>query len=252
MAVSTMTLQYTFPQELYTQEMAGQGKENTKKSDYCSLSGLIERFRNGEYTDQIEKVEIEVEFSRVVNGVLVASLDSFSTFEVSDDELLTDEGILFARKWLHESLTINFSSLGIVRLLWQSPYRVTEVLTDDSNLISFEKAKDIFETMYRIKYSGWLHDMIDGARNQGAETTIKHEGEVTEVRLSMRRITEQNNIERGLLVPVWDFYGSVRSYATVVATNETWLASSHPWTPGEPIMTINAIDGTIIDLAKGY
>lgn len=67
---------------------------------------------------------------------------------------------------------------------------------------------------------------------------------LTEVRLSLRRIAEQNSVESGLIVPVWDFYATVR-----IAAKDGRVAYQES---SDPILTVNAIDGSVIDIAKGY
>jgi hypothetical protein len=65
---------------------------------------------------------------------------------------------------------------------------------------------------------------------------------VTEVRLEMMRVVEQGSIENGLLIPVWNFYG-VRERTYKGEMDET----------GQYILLcINAVDGSIIDISKGY
>ena len=81
----------------------------------------------------------------------------------------------------------------------------------------------------------------EGLENGGLEYTGY---DIQKVVLTLRRIQEQNASDVGLLVPVWDFYGS-----------ETIEYSGEPRTTLErelPILTINAIDGSVIDLTKGY
>ena len=58
-------------------------------------------------------------------------------------------------------------------------------------------------------------------------------------------VSEQDKIYSGLLVPVWDFYGP-RSWT---------LGTGEPYTfydPDQSLLTINAVDGTIIDRSLGY
>ena len=68
---------------------------------------------------------------------------------------------------------------------------------------------------------------------------------IEKVTLTLRRIMEQNNAENGFFVPVWDFYG----------TTQTTYKNEPPsefFSNNRPLLTINAIDGTVIDLNRGY
>jgi hypothetical protein len=56
---------------------------------------------------------------------------------------------------------------------------------------------------------------------------------------------ERDSYTTGLLVPVWNFYGTF-SFPDEQDAREV----SHY--EENPVLTINAIDGSVIDLGKGY
>ena len=87
---------------------------------------------------------------------------------------------------------------------------------------TFEDIKEIFEQMVTI-----------------ANATEKVETNVTvnEVKLRYERISEKDSFDTGLLVPAWDFIG--RKWDDY---------ESHDGS----VLTINAIDGSIIDRELGY
>ena len=60
----------------------------------------------------------------------------------------------------------------------------------------------------------------------------------------MLRIIEPNAADSGLLVPAWDFYGTRTIKYIDGAENAT--------SSNMILLSVNAIDGTIIDLSKGY
>ncbi|MBR3037532.1 MAG: hypothetical protein IKI52_02400, partial [Clostridia bacterium] len=66
---------------------------------------------------------------------------------------------------------------------------------------------------------------------------------VDDVQLGLFRIREQNSPDTGLLVPVWFFTGS--------QVND-WDEQINQWGTSSPLCVINAIDGSIIDVHKGY
>mgnify|MGYP005831456645 FL=1 len=63
---------------------------------------------------------------------------------------------------------------------------------------------------------------------------------IHEVKLGLMRITEQNSKDTGLIIPVWDFMGTYEEKETFFDDTYTSL------------LTINAIDGSIIDRGLGY
>ena len=87
---------------------------------------------------------------------------------------------------------------------------------------------------------------VDNARIVNGEGIVSYKIELTRARLSLQRVMERNNFTSGLLIPVWNFYGrAVSAYAS----GETYDNAPYD---GGPLLSINAIDGSIIDLARGY
>lgn len=75
----------------------------------------------------------------------------------------------------------------------------------------------------------------------------KEDIEISRVTLSLHRIIEQNSNESGLLVPAWNFYGK-----QISTLNDPDGYSEPIETLNQSFLTINAIDGSIIDISKGY
>ena len=76
-----------------------------------------------------------------------------------------------------------------------------------------------------------------------SEEIVNARYDVDKILLSLQRINEQDSAENGLLIPVWTFYGDSTFH----------YANGHSSTKTEQgFLTINAIDGSIIDRALGY
>ena len=65
--------------------------------------------------------------------------------------------------------------------------------------------------------------------------------DATRLRLSLMRINARDTFTRGLLVPVWTLYGV-----------EYYGSESEAFDGGWPKLIVNAVDGSIIDMHKGY
>jgi hypothetical protein len=175
--------------------------------------------KNGKYDGDAQDVCFKLELERTIDGIAVTSNGSSSY--IGD--------AMFGAQWFYEEFTIEVCRNGISSVAWRSPHRVTETVTEKSSMLSFNEIADVFHKMYRVKY--------DASGNSLA-------GEVTRVVLSLRRVMDQNNLGYGLFVPVWDFYGTM-----VVSYPEE---PSHVRMSDESLLTINAIDGSVVDLDKGY
>ena len=142
----------------------------------------------------------------------------------------------YAQPWLFEKLRIFVDGEGIRFLLWNSPSSLEEVVTENTAMLPFEDIQSIFEKMmpivdnpHIVTSSEWTSDIY-----------------IHEVRLGLMRVTERDIGQSGLLVPVWDFLGHSER---VHVDEEPIIEGQSGYTS---MLTINAIDGSIIDRLAGY
>ncbi len=134
--------------------------------------------------------------------------------------------------WMYEKVRIFIDGDGIVCFLWNSPYVVNDTVTGATAMLSFDEIHNTFKKMIPVVNN--IYDTSD----QG----LTCEMTVTEVRLGLMRITEENVGASGLLIPVWDFMGYTEDSNGQVNGREGCNA----------LLTINAIDGSVINRALGY
>jgi hypothetical protein len=141
--------------------------------------------------------------------------------------------------WPYEDMYIVIDDSGIVGFSWRSPYKVTGNVTENSNVLSFADAMNVFDTMALV-VNAW-EGYADGNPNlTGIDIKVDY------IRFGLTRVTEQNKRNSGLLVPCWDFFGTV---TYVMETDgQTRTFDDGP----VPVLTINAIDGSIINRSLGY
>jgi hypothetical protein len=165
-----------------------------------------------------------VQYVRKVAGVPVTYTSVESTWNDTQGE---------SWSWEYERMTFIVDDSGIVEMTWSAPYKIAETITPSAAMLSFSEIQDIFRKMIVVN----MKNLSDN----------KTDLNISEVRLGLARITEQNNLASGLLVPVWDFFGTaVYHYKT--GELQTYREN----VPGESYLTINAIDGSIIDRNLGY
>jgi hypothetical protein len=102
---------------------------------------------------------------------------------------------------------------------------------EDSALMPFPDIQSVFEKMMNITFE---------ARSKGLDNLTC---DINEIRLEMMRVVEQDSIENGLLIPVWNFYG--QEYWTTTNGNTEKRSDGI-------LLCVNAIDGSVIDTVKGY
>ena len=172
-----------------------------------------------------------ISFFREVNGVIVT----------------TDEGSSYVddawgKQWRYERLSISVCADGIYSVEWFSPHEITDVFTEDSALLPFSDIVNVFKLMFRVTHEP--QDEPVKPRTDGLDSRVRHDYTIERAVLSLRRIMERDNVESGLLIPVWDFYG----YETITYADGQTLTMPDVYS----LLTINAVDGSIIDVKKGY
>ncbi len=169
----------------------------------------------------------ELQYTRDIGGVPVA----YTSWSVGLPELpagVSAAEAVYIAPWDYEKLNFYVNDDGIVGMNWQSPCQLTDTVTEDAALMDFADVADIFQKMFTVKYDGEAMDVTIDA-----------------VRLSYMRVSEQDKNYTGLLVPVWDFYGS---QTRLLGNGETDTF----YDPDQSLLTINAVDGTVVDRSLGY
>lgn len=166
-------------------------------------------------------------YVRHVGGIPV----TYTNVPIACDD--TDDGIIWS--WAYEGMSFIVDDGGIVEMEWTEPYKIGETVIEDTAMLPFSKIQGVFEKM------------IIASTEYDADADV--ELNISEVRFGLARITEQDELVSGLLVPVWDFFGTRTTY---YENNDgqrdsyTHKDTTHPW------LTVNAIDGTVIDRSMGY
>ena len=207
-------------------------------------------------------------FSRLINDVPVY----YPGFGSSDNA----DGYAFS--WAHEALYFDVDNAGIANVEWDSPIKVNEIAEDNASLMPFEDISNICANMLSMNYAPVVQDAFEGK--------VTLDIEITDVELAILRIREQGGAQtEGLIVPIWVFRGvnkgtdengEVRylgSASSIFALQDRFAAGEiaaegyargnmnkmeqfYHYYPAEPalqnLLVINAVDGSIIDLDKGY
>ena len=144
----------------------------------------------------------------------------------------------YAPYWPIESITLYIDNEGIYELEWGGLYEMGETVVENANLRPFNDIEDTFFSMMTVMYE-------PEARN---DLTNEVNINVDRVELQLCRIAQQDEMESGLLVPVWCFYGNKTVDEQVV--NEGMM---YDWESGAPMcfIVINAIDGSVIEIDNG-
>ncbi|MDL2258735.1 DUF6034 family protein [Eubacteriales bacterium OttesenSCG-928-K08] len=183
-----------------------------------------------DYYSQTPQVQAyEIHCSRVVQGVQVTSDTFFHSRSAANDDF-------YSREWFYEEMLLYLDEQGVAMFRWSAPLSVNEIVVQNSQMQPFDTIVEIFEKMMMVQYEPQFKG------SEANKATI----EVTKAVLSLQRISEQNSVSEGLLIPTWNFYGRLTTFLP-----DGTSTSNDAYGP-VPLMTINAIDGSIIDPWNGY
>lgn len=162
-------------------------------------------------------------FLRKIDNVFVNNLTGF---KYSDGW----QGTEYVKKmWENEMVIVAVNDSGIVDFYYLSPLTIDKTVVEKSQIKSFEEIRDTFEKMVVVENA-----IKESGNEQDAKVSIK----VTDVKLVYSRISEKDSFDTGLVVPVWNFEGTMVDEFGDQRTGT--------------VLSINAIDGSVINQELGY
>jgi hypothetical protein len=193
--------------------------------------------QDGDNAGKVRHWFYSVRLSRVFEGACTTTSASMS--HNWDDDNRQDDS--FVSSWREEYIAAWIDRDGtLLDFSWRDKLKQTEVLSPETPLLPFDEIMELLKAQLNRVFT-W-EDHLDG--------TIV----IDDVELGLMRIREKNNMESGLLVPVWYFTGSF-VYADKQAQGRLDRGFSDSQAHHEeyrPLLVINAVDGSIIDVMKGY
>lgn len=150
--------------------------------------------------------------------------------------------------WDLENILLDVGKNGVLRFAWTSPSTQPVVRQAESTLLPFEEIAAIADTM--------LPEVIVGPKGTPLTQLDQYNGfdtrmdvDITKVSLSLMRIRDKGSLQ-GTIVPVWDFWGTSDWYdAEPNAYGYQEKGMNYDF---QPMLTLNAVDGTVVDRQLGY
>ncbi len=227
------------------QEAIQAGRELLEKLNLtgrvCSVAEPVAYVRQGQVVD----TGYELYFVRTVQGIpLNVTRETTYTLEGFKDLTMLRDGSSHAENdpnmgsWGNERICIRVSTKGIIAFEWYNPYEEPELVTQQAELLDFGTVSQIFEKMIMVRNS----DMAKINQGNGCDDIRKLN--VDSVNFTLMRVREKGSLSEGTIVPVWDFWGTEKWYE---ADKEAYGGTRYM-----PLLTVNALDGSIIDRELGY
>lgn len=150
--------------------------------------------------------------------------------------------------WYLENILLDVGKNGVLRFAWTAPSTKPVVRQAESTLLPFEEIAAIADTM--------LLEVIVGPKETPLTKLDQYNGfdtrmdvDITKVSLSLMRIRDKGSLQ-GTIVPVWDFWGTSDWYdAEPNAYGYQEKGINYDF---QPMLTLNAVDGTVVDRQLGY
>lgn len=150
--------------------------------------------------------------------------------------------------WELENIYLDVGRDGILSFDWTAPSTQPVVQQAQSALLPFEEIAAIADTM--------LPEVIVGPKETPLTQLDQYNGfetrmdvDITKVSLSLMRIRDKGSLQ-GTIVPVWDFWGTSDWYdAEPNAYGYQEKGMNYEY---QPMLTLNAVDGTVVNRQLGY
>ncbi len=176
-------------------------------------------------------------FARSYNGIPVEPIGYLTT---------ASEKIDYSKQIRPEGIFIIIDDKGINTASWQNHTKFMEKAAEDTPMIDFDSVKDIFEQHCKQKFTWVPRD--DALQTGPTKKDLRATLNINRVELNLMVMPEKDNLDNYITVPVWDFIGDMNY-------DEKYISQEGSTAEGEKnisIVTINAINGSIIDREQGY
>jgi hypothetical protein len=159
---------------------------------------------------------------------------------------------LYAPRYDGEYIYVNIVGDEIAEFIWKNPVKQIESENTNVELISFDKIIEAFKAQTALEYN-----MVGMAYRQSEDESFVENFKsglihVTKMELGMVRIAIRDQPGKYRMVPAWKFYGFEHLLRKDEQNAEELTYSYEHDSLCEELLTINAVDGTVIDAELGY
>ena len=224
--------------------------------DFTLVEATTEIDRHGGVNDEEGPLFHLLVYKRRIEGVPQDNITSIIT-QVSDEDQNTDASYRNSVPE-QETIRIYLDDYGINMFGWNQPWKVTAQENANVALLPFDTISE--RITEQLKMQTLWDERADDIESEWIDTRRL---EVNKIALSYLVVAKKNDMESYYLIPVWNvcgdmYYHYIDSYPTgesntyILDENNERLAWRSKYQTGEySILTINAIDGTVIPRGRG-
>ncbi|MDD3338870.1 MAG: DUF6034 family protein [Lachnospiraceae bacterium] len=235
------------PSEEEVRDMAGISFDEAKKVADEKVQALgIEGMEVGCSDYAVRRVDVSAEqdggtmkvtnagyhfiYERIVQGVpIISTMEIGGALQNMEDDV--------TKPWIYETLDIIVNGEGLQEVNITSIYDIGDKTADSTTLMSFPEIMKIFDNMMQVSHAEAMDGMLEDIFS------------IDRITLGYMRIYQPDSgDQKGTLIPVWDFFGGESTRVEY----EGREMKSNTYAKNNSYMTINAVDGTVIDRGLGY
>ena len=143
----------------------------------------------------------------------------------------------------YERIYIYIIDKGVAAFEWNSPLVQKEVLNNNVGLLEFDEILQIAIDNMPL--------MVGEDITEKKDRTVIN---IDKIRLGYMQVKMKNSRNEFMFIPVWDFFGTSKQHYTETVSG--WTIDEDGWLIKDNLaksyLTINAIDGSVIDRSLGY
>ena len=214
----------------------------------CGVRYILDRGADGRF--KAKRLCYSFTFSRSIGGI---------TENLADPKYMPEKPPQYVQPASHEMAEVVVAKEGVVTFLWVQPTMLVDMMADNVSLLAFEDVQDVFKRHIIIKYADFDSDYKYHTNYRYDSLPILERRIIIETaKLGLMRVMRQGKEGEYLMIPVWDFYG----YDTIAFENSNAAKEMQirlnendelvDAAPYRSYLTINAIDGSVIDRYAGY
>ncbi len=175
-------------------------------------------------------------YARTVDGIPITHVER---------NMGVSTGQSFTEHWPDEILRVCVDKSGIIDFQWRYPINIKETMNNNVALLPYEDIQNNFKTYMQTQYA-W-----NDYENEGV---VSRKIVISRIELGLVRVAQKNSAGF-MLIPAWDFFGYTVDKYEKHQSGSYQLNENNEYVDdryGTSFLTINAIDGSVIDRNLGY
>ena len=147
---------------------------------------------------------------------------------------------------LYEKMTIFIDDKGLAGFEWNAPMRMDQIVNDNVVILPFEQLQETARAALLLHFN----ELSEKYSDQVTHVSVH----INYITLGLARINKKDARGKYQLIPVWDFYGvQINNMADTGDNMKKRFAEQDANSYSHfSMITINAIDGSVIDRNVGY